>query len=411
MGFTIASRQTSLFREAFLRTRFLLIAWISTLLLTGILWSYLPGQVQNVFIEEILQKGKESTQNLENVASGALIVGDSNALQQLSKGFLRTDHILYVVVLDKDGHVVAQGGQSRQAAASIERILGRARKSEADWSQADTWPQTNESYYHLVRPVFYEQLRVGTLLLGISAKQATAVRSLIQRQILILGFAIFILATVVGWIFSRSVSRPLRQLEIQLDPQANASDSMKIKGFTELRGLQEKIAENRGLYEKSLHDMESLNFELTQQLASLQEKNDLFSSRLNSVNRQMESLRLKISQFGTKTSNSGAPLPPAVQFALSMTPEVIAAMEQIRESASTLNADIKTLVAYVGLLETSPEPSEEDFEAIRQYREFINYERIIQQVAELMETIQSGAAWSEQLANLLNQLEQDSSPR
>ncbi len=393
-----------------MRIRFLLIAWISTLLLTGILWSYLPGQVQNVLIEEILQKGKEAAQNLENVASGALIVGDSNALEQLAKGFVRTDHILYVVVLDKDGHVVAQGGQSHHASVSIERILGRARKSEADWSQADSWPQTNESYYHLARPVFYEQLRVGTLLLGISAKQATAARILIQRQILILGFAVFILITVLAWIFARSVSRPLRQLERQLDPHADAPGSMKIKGFAELMRIQDKITESRGLYEKSSRDMESLNFELTQQLAGLQEKNDILSSRLNSVNRQMESLRLKISQLGTKTSSSGAPLPPAVQFALSMTPEVIAAMEQIRESASTLNIDLKTMIAYIGLLETAPEPSEEDFEAIRQYREFINYDRIVQQVTELMETIQSGAAWSGQLANLLIQLEQDASP-
>lgn len=392
-----------------MRIRFLLIAWISTLLLTGILWSYLPAQVQNVLIEEVLQKGKESAQNLENVASGALIVGDSNALEQLAKGFLRTDHILYVVVLDKDGHVVAQGGQSRQASASIERILGRARKSEADWSQADTWPQTNESYYHMARPVFYEQLRVGTLLLGISAKQATAARSLIERQILILGFAVFILTTALAWIFARSVSRPLRQLERQFDSQPEATGSRKIKGFAELLSIQEKITESRGLYEKSLRDMESLNFELTQQLASLQEKNDIISSRLNSVNRQMESLRLKISQFGTKASNSGTPIPPAVQFALSMTPEVIAAMEQIRESASTLNNDLRTMIAYISLLETAPDPSQEDFEAIRQYREFINYERIVQQVAELMETIQSGAAWSEQLANLLSQLERDTS--
>jgi hypothetical protein len=410
MRFTIASRLTCWFREAFLRTRFLLIAWISTLLLTGILWSYLPGQVQEVLIEEILQKGKESAQNLENVASGALIVGDSNALEQLAKGFLRTDHILYLVVLDKDGHVVAQGGQSRQASASIERILGRARKSEADWSQQDSWPQTNESYYHLARPVFYEQLRVGTLLLGISAKQATAARNLIQRQILILGFAVFILTTILAWIFAVSVSFPLRQLERQFDPQSGASSSTKIKGFAELRRVQDKIAETRELYERSLREIESLNIELTHQLASLQEKNDIISSRLNSVNRQMENLRLKINQMGTKTSSSGVSLPPVVQFALSMTPEVIAAMEQIRESAGKLNNDLKTMIAYIGLLETAPDPSEEDFEAIRQYREYINYERIVQQVTELMETIQSGAAWSEQLANLLNQLEQDSSP-
>jgi methyl-accepting chemotaxis protein len=373
------------------------------------LYSYLPGQVRNVLEEEILQRGKEAIQNLEKMASGALVLGDENALILVAKGITRTDQILYVVILDKDGRVVAEGGNAKTAATAIERIIPRARQSEADWRQPDQWPGTRDDYYHLARPVFYEQLRVGTLLLGVSTRAATAARNQIQKQVLILGSLALLVSSLLALLLARSLQSPLQKLAAELDPASETKIPVTPTRIQEFKKIQDQVSRTRELFQRSLQEMESQQFELMQQTAALQEQNDRLSSRLNSVSRQSESMRLKVQQLGNKSASHAASLPPQVQFALSMTPEVIAAMEQIRESAKNLHKDIQQVIAYVELLEASPNPNDEDLESIRNYREYINFEKIISQVKELMETIQSGAAWSEQLTELLNQLDQDAS--
>jgi hypothetical protein len=94
-----------------------------------------------------------------------------------------------------------------------------------------------------------------------------------------------------------------------------------------------------------------------------------------------------------------------------MAPEINSAMQQISESAGVLQKDYRQLLSFIELLETTPTASPEDLEAIQHYREFINYEKIRQQIDELMETIHSGAAWSEQLADLLKLLTAEDSPK
>jgi methyl-accepting chemotaxis protein len=392
-----------------LKLRFLLAGLLLVLLFWLILFSYFPSQVERLFTEELLQKGKESAQNLEKMASGALVVGDRNILNQQAQSFLRTDQILYVVIQDKDGQLLAKTGLTPQTSAAIEKALPLAQKNEADWVLRDRWPPTNEGFYHLSRPVYFEQLRVGTILLGVSTRRAAAARGHLQVQITLLGLLFGGIAVVAAMFLAKTITRPVQQLNRQLTGEAAEGEPAFACRIKELQQLHDSLGQARELYQKSIGQLEVQNLELTNQLAAIQEQNDSLSSRLNATSRQLETLQQKMKDFKPATAGPAA-LPPQVQFAISMTPEMNSVMQQVRQSVKSLERDFDNLIRLIDLWQTTAVASSEDLEAIRHYREYIDYDQIRQRIFELAETIESGAAWSEQLTDLLTQLSQDESP-
>lgn len=367
-------------------------------------WFYFPGQVERLLSDEILLRGKETAHNLERMAQGPLILGDRPALGQLAKSSLRTGEILYVVIIDKDGQTLAeslaQSGVVQLSSSNISAILPQAQKSEADWSRRDSWPFTREPFFHVARPVFYEQVRVGTIVLGVSLRQAQAAQRRWRILIPCFGLGFLLLASVVGWVVARSAAIPMRQMVAQLADESKLA--LEITGSLpkELLELKDHINTNRELYQKSINELELQNLEFTQQLAQLQEKNNSQASRLNAVTRQLGSLQQRISQLPNATAED-TPLPPTVQMALSMAGEINSVMRQITANAGALQRDIQPLLHFIEQLEKAPDASPESLQAIHDAWGKISYDKIHQQIDQLMETIQGGAAWSEQMADLL----------
>ncbi len=73
-----------------------------------LLW--LPGRVEEQQTEELVRRGRLATELLDKSAIGALTVYDRGALDQIAKGFIRSMDFLYVVILDKDGKLLADSG-------------------------------------------------------------------------------------------------------------------------------------------------------------------------------------------------------------------------------------------------------------------------------------------------------------
>jgi hypothetical protein len=95
---------------------------------------------------------------------------------------------------------------------------------------------------------------------------------------------------------------------------------------------------------------------------------------------------------------------PLVHFATGVAPEIDSSMQHIVQSAKQLREDLERLKNLIGLYEKAPPLYPEDLEVIRQYKNFINYERIRHSMDDLVDSIRGGASWAEQLADLLKQL-------
>ncbi|PYV45827.1 MAG: hypothetical protein DMG06_00760 [Acidobacteria bacterium] len=386
-----------------MRIKFLFPTLIIVVLFSAVILLWIPWQVENLLKIELTQRGKLAAETLDKSALGALVVQDQRALNQLAKGFISSNEILFVLILDKDGQNLADSGIEKKDYSVIERHLPEIIKAETDLVTTDQWPSTGDSFFHIARPVFYEQLRIGTIVLGISARWASLALTQLRLQLGFLCGAILFLGVCLPLLAARSLSRPLQKIAAGIANQSNQQLEMLAGNVHEFNQLVEGIEKAKNLFTSSLSELERQKLELETELAKRHEENSSLSSRLGAVTKQAESLQDKMT---TLQSHSGhlSKLLPLVQFATGIAPEIDSSMQHISRSADQLREDLDRLRNLLALYEKASPLVPEDREVIRQYKSFINYEQIRQSMDELVTTIRGGADWAEQLADLLKQI-------
>jgi methyl-accepting chemotaxis protein len=386
-----------------LRKRFLILALTLTALTALPLLIWLPGRVEEQQTEELVRRGRLATELLDKAAIGALTLYDRGALNQITKGFIRSTDFLYVVILDKDGKLLADSGLEKADVARVQQVFPQLLQTENDAELTSAWPRTGERVIHLSRPVFYEQLRIGTVVLGISARRVEVQTSALRTQLFLASCVILVVGLVLAFLLQYSLSRPLRKIARNLDVLPDAQLESLAGKVEEYNLLVEGLTKQRNLFKNSLSELEAQKLQLEAELAQSREEATSLTSKLVAVDKQLESLQGKLRAMEEQSRHLTRVL-PVVEFATGVAPEIDTSMQQISQSAGRLSDELGRLRNLLDLYEKALPQSQEDLEVIRQYKTFISYERIREAMDELVTTIRGGASWAEQLADILKQL-------
>ncbi len=385
-----------------MRLKFLIPVLTLILLLTLPAVFWFPSQVRQLLSEELIRRAKLAAEALDKSSIGALVVQDQGALNQLAKGFIRSNEILFVLILDKEGRDLADSGIEPRNFGVVEPKLSQLQKTDVDFVAADKWPATDESFFTIGRPVFYEQLRIGTIAVGMSARRVSLSATQLQTQMVLLCVALLGTGALLAILSARSISRRLEQIAAGIGYQASEDLERTAGSVKELNQLVESVQKSQNLFRTSVTELEQQKLELEATLARSQEEKNSAASQLSVVTKQAESLQSKMQSLQAEFKHL-TKLLPLVQFATGIAPEMDASLQQISGSAEQLRQDLERLKNSVSLYEKAYHLVPEDLEVIRQYRNFINYDHIKQSMEELVTTIRGGADWAEQLADLLKQ--------
>ena len=386
-----------------MRKRFLILALTLTALTALPLLIWVPARVEEQQTEELVRRGRLATELLDKSAIGALTVYDRGALDQIAKGFIRSTDFLYVVILDKDGKLLADSGLEKEDVARVEQVFPQLLRTENDAELTAAWPRTGERAIHLSRPVFYEQLRIGTVVLGISARRVAMQTSSLRIQLLLASGVIVVVGLVLSFLVQYSLSRPILKIARNLDVLPDAQLESLAGKVEEYNLLVEGLTKQRNLFKNSLGELEAQKLQLEVELAQSREEVTGVTSKLGAMSKQVESLQEKLRAMEQQSRHLTRVL-PVVEFATGIAPEIDTSMQQISQSAGRLSEDLGRLRNLIDLYEKALPQSQEDLEVIRQYKTFISYERIREAMDELVTTIRGGASWAEQLADILKQL-------
>jgi methyl-accepting chemotaxis protein len=386
-----------------LRNRFLILTLILTALTALPLLIWLPARVEEQQTEELMRRGRLATELLDKSAMGALTIYDRGALDQIAKGFIRSTDFLYIVILDKDGKLLADSGLEKADAARLQEVFPQLLRTDNDAELTAAWPRTGERAIHLSRPVFYEQLRIGTVVLGISARRVATQTNALRIQMLLASVVILAVGLLVSFFMQYSLSRPLRKIAQNLDVLPDAQLESLAGKVTEYNLLVEGLTKQRNLFKNSLGELEAQKLQLEVELAQSREEVTGVTSKLGAMSKQVETLQEKMRAMEQQSSHLTRVL-PVVEFATGIAPEIDTSMQQISQSAERLSDELGRLRNLLDLYEKALPQSQEDLEVIRQYKTFISYERIREAMDELVTTIRGGASWAEQLADILKQL-------
>ena len=386
-----------------MKLKFLLPHFFIMLLLVAGFYYWLPSQFKDVLTEELLSRGKLITEALDKASIGGLTVYDRQALNQLAKGFIRSREILYIVIIDKDGQLMSDSGLEKQDLASLKNFITYIQKVESDYQYRGRWAMTGEDCFHLARPVYFERVRVGTVLLGMSAREVDARVMRFQTLVGLLLLGVALNGLVASLLAAKSVSSKIREITSGLSHLTDPEMETLAGKTGELNRLIESILKQKNLFKSSLTELESQRVQLEMELSLSKEENSTLSSRVSVMSKQIEELQGKL-QTLQEQSRDLTQFLPILQFASGIAPEIDSSMQQVSQSASQLSEDFDRVKNLIDLYEKALPQSPEDLEVIRQYKEFIRYDTMRESLNELVTTIRGGSSWAEQLADILKQL-------
>ena len=386
-----------------MRQKFFLPFFLILLLLAAGFLYWLPSQFEEVLTEELLSKGKLITETLDKASIGGLTVYDRQALNQLAKGFIRSSEILYTVIVDKDGQVMSDNGLEEKELTYLRNLITYVQKVESDYQYRGRWMEGGESCFHLARPVYFEKVRIGTILLGLSTREIDAK----VRQFYVVVGLLLLGVAGVGYLAclwaAHSISSKIRKIADGLHDLADPQLETLAGNTKEFNHLVESILKQKNLFKSSLSDMEAQRVKIENELTLSKEENNTLTSRLNVVTKQVEELQENLKTLQEQSKHITQYL-PILEFASGVAPEIDNSMRQVCQSASQLNDAFDRLKNLIELYEKALPQTPEDREVIRQYKEFIQYEGMKESMAELVSTIRGGSNWAEQLADILKQL-------
>ena len=342
-----------------MRNRFLILALILTALTSLPLLIWLPARVEEQQTEELVRRGRLATELLDKSAMGALTIYDRGALDQIAKGFIRSTDFLYVVILDKDGKLLADSGLEKADVSRVQEVFPQLLRTDNDAELTAAWPRTGERAIHLSRPVFYEQLRIGTVVLGISARRVATQTNALRIQMLLASVVILAVGLLVSFFMQHSLSRPLRKIAQNLDVLPDAQLESLAGKVTEYNLLVEGLTKQRNLFKNSLGELEAQKLQLEVELAQSREEVTGVTSKLGAMSKQVETLQEKMRAMEQQSRHLTRVL-PVVEFATGIAPEIDTSMQQISQSAERLSDELGRLRNLLDLYEKALPQSQED---------------------------------------------------
>ncbi len=386
-----------------MKLKFILPTILTTLLLAVGLLYWLPNQFQALQTEELLSRGKLITEALDKASIGGLTVYDRQALDQLAKGFFRSKEIFYVVIIDKDGQIMADSGVEKQDLLSLKKFISYVQKVESDYNYRSQWATTGEDCIHLARPVFFERVRVGSILVGMSTREIDSRLKKFQTMTGLLLIGAALTGLITSFQVAKSLSSKIHAIASGIGQSSDPEMEILAGRSAELNKLVESILTQKNLFKSSLAELEPRSIQLETDLTLAKEENSTLSSRLSAMSKNIEELqeRLKSIQGHSKDL---AQFLPILEFASGVAPEIDSSMRQVSQSASKLSEDFERVKNLIDLYEKALPQSPEDLEVIRQYKEFIGYNTMRESINELVATIRGGSNWAEQLADILKQI-------
>jgi PAS domain S-box-containing protein len=194
-----------------LRTKLL----IGTILIVAVLMAAVTAVVEHrqrtTIIEEVHRRGIAMAEGLAGVSAGALLLYNFTALEQNVVRFDRETDVVYAMILDRFGQVVAHSrapsavGTMPSDAISLRALSGAPLLQETVGSEG-------EALYDIAVPILVEGARWGTVRIGLSRQRMDAEISRTRRELAGVAALALVLGILATAVVARRITRPVRQL-------------------------------------------------------------------------------------------------------------------------------------------------------------------------------------------------------
>ena len=180
-----------------LRTKLL----IGTVLIIAALMAAVTAVVEHrqraTIIEEMHRRGTAMAEGLASVSAGALLLYNFTALEQNVVRFARETDVVYAVILDRSGQIVAHSRDSGAVGSTPSDAVSLRALAAAPVLQETTGPR-GQALYDFAVPILVERNRWGTVRIALSRRRVDAEISRTRRELAGLAVVALVLGGKIG---------------------------------------------------------------------------------------------------------------------------------------------------------------------------------------------------------------------
>jgi PAS domain S-box-containing protein len=162
-------------------------------------------------IDEVHRRGTAMAEGLAGVSAGALLLYNFTALEQNVVRFDQETDVVYAVILDRSGQVVAHSRNPEAVGSTPSDAVSLRALATAPTLQETTGPG-GEALYDIAVPILVEGSRWGTVRIALSRRRVDAEIARTRWELTALAGVALVLGGLATALVARRITRPAREL-------------------------------------------------------------------------------------------------------------------------------------------------------------------------------------------------------
>lgn len=197
-----------------LRRRFLSYMILLILLLMIGVFVLVEKNSRAVILEEGRKRGLSNALYLGALSTSSLLMYDYTKLEQNVDEVAKEPDVVYAIILDKKGVVLAHSGRDDLSGKLLDDPLSKkATASDSHLVQDYRHPETGEEIWDIAYPIFQQQnVKWGTVRIGFSLKTLRGEIAQNRKNLVILSLLAILLAGGVATFLAERITGPIRKL-------------------------------------------------------------------------------------------------------------------------------------------------------------------------------------------------------
>ncbi len=196
-----------------LQTKFLIgTLLVLVLIMTGFI-AVVEQRQRSATVDEVQRRGEVLARSLAATSTGALLLYNFTALEQNVAQVAGESDVVYAIILDGDGTVVAHNRRPELVGAPLDGpVHERAAQATQLLVQESAQRKTGEPIYDIAMPVYVEGQKWGTARIGLSRRRMEAQIRRTRWELAALSFITLVVGGLGAAFVARRIARPVRQL-------------------------------------------------------------------------------------------------------------------------------------------------------------------------------------------------------
>jgi PAS domain S-box-containing protein len=226
---------------------------------------------RSAIIDETERRGQVLAKDLAAISLGHLLLYNFTALEQNVARLATEQDVVYALILDADGRLVADSGRQERIGQILGTPVDRRAAEASEPLMQDTTTRSGRALYDFAAPIVVQDRKWGTVRVGLSKHRMEALIRRTRWELGALTLATLIVGGLAAALVARRISRPVQRVAEGADAISRGELNFRIDPVTDDEVGRLAVAFNHMATQlrQQRTALENANAELRQRLEEL----------------------------------------------------------------------------------------------------------------------------------------------